>query len=78
MTPGQEHHHCRAGRLWQHRSAEERVTYIAQKIEDGVQDKQHTLPLWVDMEKAHNIVWKDELHLKLQESGVLRCVVECI
>ena len=35
----------------QHHSTEDQVTYIAQKIEDGFQDKQHTLTVWIDMEK---------------------------
>ena len=36
----------------QHHSTEDQVTYIAQKIEDGFQDKRHTLTVWLDMEKA--------------------------
>ena len=36
---------------------------MAQKIEDGFQDKQHTLPVWIDMEKAYDRVWKDGLDL---------------
>ena len=40
MAPGEDHHHSRAGRLRQHRCTEDQVTYIAQKIEDGFQDKQ--------------------------------------
>ena len=54
----------------QHRSTEDQVTYIAQKIKDGFQDKQHTLTVWIDMEKAYDRVWKDGLRLKLQKSGV--------
>ena len=50
----------------QHRSIEDQVTYIAQKIEDGFQDKQHTLTAWTDMEKAYDKVWKDGLRLILQ------------
>ena len=42
----------------QHRYTEDQVTYIAQKIEDGFQDKQHTLTVWIDMEKACDKVWK--------------------
>ena len=49
----------------QHRSTEDQVTYIAQKIEDGFQDKQHTLTVWIDVEKAYEKVWKDGLRLKL-------------
>ena len=51
-------------------STEDQVTYIAQKIEDGFQKKQHTLTVWIDMEKAFDKVWKDGLRLKLRESGV--------
>ena len=54
----------------QHHSTEDQVTYIAQKIEDGFQDKQHTLTVWIDMEKAFDKVWKDGLRLKLHKSGV--------
>ena len=49
------------GGFRQHRSTEDQVTYIAQKIEDGFQDKQHTLTVWIDMEKAYDRVWKDGL-----------------
>ena len=58
----------------QHRSTEDQVTYIAQKIEDGFQDKQHTLTVWIDMEKAFDRVWKDGLQLKLQKRGVTGCM----
>ena len=54
----------------QHHSTEDQVAYIAQKIEDGFQDKQHTLTVWIDMEKAFDKVWKDGLRLKLHKSGV--------
>ena len=54
MVPGEEQHqHSRAGR--QHRSTEDQVTYIALKTEDGIQDKQHTLTVWIDMEKGSNL-----------------------
>ena len=36
----------------QNLSTEDQVTYIAQKIEDGFQKKQHTLTVWIDMEKG--------------------------
>jgi ribonuclease HI len=62
----------------QHRSTEDQVTYIAQKIEDGFQDKQHTLTVWIDMEKAYDKVWKDGLRLKLQKSGVSGCMYQWI
>ena len=62
----------------QHHSTEDQVTYIAQKIEDGFQDKQHTLTAWIDMEKAYDKVWKDGLRLKLQKSGVTGCMYQWI
>ena len=61
-----------------HRSTEDQVTYIAQKIEDGFQDKQHTLTVWIDMEKAYDKVWKDGLRRKLQQSGVTGCMYQWI
>ena len=62
----------------QHHSTEDQVTYIAQKIEDGFQDKQHTLTVWIDMEKTYDRVWKDGLRLKLQESGITGCMYQWI
>ena len=62
----------------QHRSTEDQVTYIAQKIEDGFQDKQQTLTVWIDLEKAFDKVWKDGLRLKLQKSGVTGCMYQWI
>ncbi|PVD22166.1 hypothetical protein C0Q70_17971 [Pomacea canaliculata] len=60
----------------QHRSTEDQVAYIAQKIEDGYQDKKHTLTVWIDMEKAFDKVWKDGLRLKLQKCGVTGCMYQ--
>ena len=51
----------------QHRSTDDQVTYIAQKIDDGFHDNQNTLRVWIDMEKAYNRVWKDWLLLKLKK-----------
>ena len=51
-------------------STEDQVTYIAQSIEDGFQDKKHTLAVWIDLEKAFDKVWKDGLRLKLRKCGV--------
>ncbi|KAK7102290.1 hypothetical protein V1264_020529 [Littorina saxatilis] len=62
----------------QHRSTEDQVTYISQKIEDGYQDKKHTLTIWIDMEKAFDKVWKEGLKLKLQKSGVAGCMFQWI
>ena len=54
----------------QHRSTEDQIAYIAQKIEDGFQAKKHTLAVWVDMEKAFDRVWRDGLRIKLKQNGV--------
>ena len=54
----------------QNLSTEDQITYIAQKIEDGFQKKEHTLTVWIDMEKAFDKVWKDGLRLKLRKTGV--------
>ena len=40
--------------------------------------KQHTLTVWIDMEKAYDRVWKDGLRLKLQKSGVTGCIYQWI
>ena len=53
----------------QHRSTEDKVTYISQKIEDGFQDKKHIIAIWIDIEKAFDKVWKDGLRLKLLRQG---------
>ena len=50
-----------------HRSTEDQVAYIAQHIEDGFQDKHHTLAVWIDLEKAFDKDWKDGLRLKLHK-----------
>ena len=54
----------------QNLSTEDQVTFITQSIEDGFQDKQHTLAVWIDFEKAFDRVWKDGLLFKMQECGV--------
>ena len=54
----------------QHRSTEDQVAYIAQEIEDGYQAREHTLAVWVDMEKAFDTVWREALKLKLLRMGV--------
>ena len=61
-----------------HRSTEDQVTFIAQHIEDGFQNKEHTLAVWIDMEKAFDKVWKDGLRLKLRKSGVCGHMYEWI
>nr|KAG5698628.1 hypothetical protein BaRGS_003142 [Batillaria attramentaria] len=53
-----------------HRSTEDQVTYVAQKLEDALQDKKHTLAVWIDLEKAYDKVWKDGLKLKLRQHGI--------
>ena len=54
------------------------MTCITQKIEDGFQDNQHSLTVWIDKEKANDKVWKDRLKLKLQKSGVTGCMCQWI
>ena len=51
-------------------STEDQVAFIAQKIEDALQDKKQTITVWLDFEKAYNKVWKEGLKLKLQGCGV--------
>ena len=62
----------------QHRSTEDQVAYVAQSIEDGLQEKKHTLTVWIDMERAFDKVWKDGLRLKLRKSGVSGCMYQWI
>ena len=59
-----------------HRSTEDQDAYIAQHIEDGFQDKRHTLAVWIDTKKAFDKVWKDGLRLKLHKSGIGGCMYE--
>ena len=54
----------------QNRSTEDQVTLVAQSIEDAIQDKKHTLAVWLDMEKAFDKVWRDGLRLKMRNCGV--------
>ena len=59
-------------------STEDQATYLAQMIKDSFQDKQHTLAVWVDLEKPFDKVWKDRLRLKLQRCGVKGCMYKWI
>ena len=52
------------------RSTENQLTYIAQTIEDGFQDKKHSVVVWVDMAKAFDRVWKEGILIKLLESKI--------
>jgi hypothetical protein len=56
----------------QHRSdsTEDHVTYIAQEVEDAFQEKEQTLAVFIDMEKAFDKVWKTGLKYKLRKCGV--------
>ncbi|GFR60641.1 RNA-directed DNA polymerase from [Elysia marginata] len=47
------------------RCIEDHITLIAQDIENGFQEKRHTVAVWIDMEKAFDRVWRDRLSLKL-------------
>ena len=62
----------------QHRSTEDQIAYVAQSIEDGLQEKKHTLTVWIDMERAFDKVWKDGLRLKLRKSSVTGCMYQWI
>ena len=57
---------------------EDQVTYNAQQIEDGFQGKQHILTAWLDVEKAHDKVWKDGLSLEFRKSDVTGCIYQRI
>ena len=46
--------------FWQCRSTEDQLTYIAQTIEDGFQDKKHSVIVWVDMAKAFDRRYTDQ------------------
>ena len=58
----------------QSRSTEDQAASFAQKVEDGFQEKQDTLAVWIDMEKACDKVWKDSLRLKLRKNGISGCM----
>ena len=57
-------------KIRKHRSTEDQVTYISQLIEDGFQKKQHTVAVWLDLEKAFEKVWTEGLILKLLRNNV--------
>jgi hypothetical protein len=57
-------------RFRKHMSTEDQVAHIAQEIEDAFQERQHTLAVWVDMEKTFDKVWHDGLRLKKLKAGV--------
>jgi hypothetical protein len=48
----------------QHKSTEDHVTYIAQEVEDALQEKEQTLVVFIDMEKAFDKVWKTGLKMQ--------------
>ena len=52
------------------RSTEDQLTYIAQTIEVGFQDKKHSVVIWVDMAKVFDRVWKEGILIKLLESKI--------
>ena len=53
-----------------HRSTQDHVTYISHFIKDGFQKKQHTVAVWLDLEKAFEKVWTEGLILKLLRNNV--------
>ena len=52
------------------RCTEDQITLISQSIEDGFQQKNNTVVVWVDMEKAFDRVWKKGLSYKLLKCGI--------
>ncbi|GFS13013.1 RNA-directed DNA polymerase from [Elysia marginata] len=52
------------------RCTEDQITLIAQDIEDGFQEKRHTVVVWIDMAKAFDCVWRDGLLFKLKDNGI--------
>ena len=52
------------------RSTEDQVTHLAQQIEQGFQNKKHTVAVWIDMDKAFDRVWKKGLLLKLLKTKI--------
>ena len=58
----------------QNRSTEDQAAYFAQKVEDGFQEKQDILAVWIDMGKAFDKVWKDGLRLKRRKNGISECM----
>ena len=54
------------------RSAEDQLAYISQMIEDGFQEKkkQHTVAVWIEMEKAFDKVWIEGLVKKLKNINI--------
>ncbi|GFR76312.1 RNA-directed DNA polymerase from mobile element jockey [Elysia marginata] len=54
------------------RCTEDQIALIAQDIEDGFQEKKHTVVVWIDMAKAFDRVWRDGLLFKLKDNGITR------
>ena len=42
-------------------TAADQLAYISQMIEDGFQEKKHTVAVWIDMEKTFDKVWTEGL-----------------
>ena len=53
-----------------HRSTEDRLTYLAQSVENAFQEKKKTVATFVDLSKAFDKMWKKGLLLKLLRAGV--------
>ena len=54
----------------EHNCTEDQTTYLAQEIEDGFQHKKQTLTVWIDLQKAFDIVWTYGLLLKLKKCNI--------
>ncbi|KAK3738952.1 hypothetical protein RRG08_006519 [Elysia crispata] len=59
------------------RSAEDQVTDISQMTEDGFQEKQHTVAVWIDMGKAFDkILSRFCKHLIITNTSFLQLLEE--
>ena len=62
----------------QDRSTEDQVTYLAQAIEDAFQNKQHTIAIWIDLEKAFDKLSHDFIFSFYLNVTTLSPVLICI
>ncbi|CAG2193511.1 unnamed protein product [Mytilus edulis] len=53
----------------QYKSTEDQITHLPQVVEDAFQSKKVTLAVFVDLQRAFDKVWKDELLAKMLRYG---------
>ena len=53
-----------------HRSTEDQLAYLAQNIEDALQEKRKVLVVFFDLSNAFDKVWKEGLFVKLLRTSV--------